>query len=259
VRWPDLKLKVRENPVSPDAIFRGSIYFPYIASGSAAHADVELLFPRRGLFVQDGFGLSTRFPFSFLIKTRRIPVTREMVVYPSVEPTDDFFQVLPMITGEFEAFTRGRGYDLYRIREYLPEDSARLVDWKATAKSGSLKVREFTREDERKLRIIFDNPPPGTVDADDYENAIQLTASLAWHFAGTNTQLSFVAPGYEGSSDVLDFLRFLALVKPESGDSVLKSLPATQDYNLVITAQAHGSVPTELWSSSYIVFMDKEK
>jgi hypothetical protein len=58
---------------------------------------------------------------------------------------------------------------------------------------------------------------------------------------------------------VLDFLRFLALVKPESGESVLKSLPATQDYNLVVTAQTHGSVPTELWSSSYIVFMDKEK
>lgn len=259
VRWPDLKLRIRPAPAAPDAIFHGSVYFPYIASGSATHADVELCFPHRGLFVQEGFGLSTRFPFSFLVKTRRIPVTREMVVYPSVDPTDEFFQVLPMITGEFEAFVRGRGYDLYRIREYLPEDSARLVDWKATAKSGSLKVREFTREDERKLRIIFDNPSPGAVPSEDYEAAIQLTASLAWHFAGTNTQLSFVAPGYAGSSDVLDFLRFLALVKPEVGVSILQSLPATQDYNLVVTAQAHGSVPTELWSSSYIVFMDKDK
>ncbi|MCU1285450.1 MAG: hypothetical protein JWO13_1800 [Acidobacteriales bacterium] len=257
VRWPDLKLKVREAAPAADAIFRGSVYFPYIASRSSAHADIELSFTRRGLFVQDGFGLSTRFPFSFLIKTRRLSITREMVVYPSVEPTDDFFQVLPMITGEFEAFVRGRGYDLYRIREYMPEDSARLVDWKATAKSGSLKVREFTREDERKLRIIFDNPSPGTVSTEQYETAIQLTASLAWHFAGTNTQLSFVAPGYTGSTDVLDFLRYLALVTPAENDSVLQSLPVTQDYNLVVTARAHGSVPTELWSSSYIVFMDK--
>ncbi len=65
-----------------------------------------------------------------------------------------------MITGEVESFVRGRGYDLYRIREYMPEDSARHVDWKATAKSGSLKVREFSREDERKLRLVFDNPAP---------------------------------------------------------------------------------------------------
>src|SRR6266436_2117490 len=58
--------------------------------------------------------------------------------------------------------------DLYLIREYMPEDSARHVDWKATAKTGSLKVREFSREDERKLRIVFDNPGPGAVSEQTY-------------------------------------------------------------------------------------------
>jgi uncharacterized protein (DUF58 family) len=218
---------------------------------------VELNFPRRGRYVQNGFGLATRFPFSFLLKTRRVTLTREMIVYPSVEQTDDFFHVLPMVTGEFEAYVRGRGHDLYRIREYLPEDSARMVDWKATAKSGALKVREFTREDERKLRIVFDNPAPGAVTPEDYEAAIQLTASLAWHFSDGSTQLSFVASGYNGQGEVLDFLRYLALIEPGDGVSVLQGLPITEHYNLVVTAQAHGSVPTRLWSSSYIVFMDK--
>ena len=96
-----------------------------------------------------------------------------------MEPTDEFFEVLPLITGEFETFARGRGDDLYRIREYMPEDSARHVDWKATAKSGSLKVREFSREDERKVRLVFDNPSPGTVSEQAYENAVTLAASLA--------------------------------------------------------------------------------
>jgi len=68
-------------------------------------------------------------------------------------------EVLPMITGELETNQRGRGSDLYRIRDYEPEDSARHVDWKATAKSGELKVREYTREDERRVCIVFDNPP----------------------------------------------------------------------------------------------------
>ena len=70
-----------------------------------------------------------------------------------------------MITGELETNQRGRGSDLYRIRDYEPEDSARHVDWKATAKSGELKVREYTREDERRLCIIFDNPAPGVLDS----------------------------------------------------------------------------------------------
>lgn len=259
VNWPDLKLRLMETPAASDSIFQGAVYFPYIGARGSAHADVELNFPRRGRYVQNGFGLATRFPFSFLVKTRRMNLSREMVVYPSVEPTDDFFHVLPMVTGEFEAYVRGRGYDLYRIREYLPEDSARLVDWKATAKSGALKVREFTREDERKLRIVFDNPAAGAVTLEDYEAAIQLTASLAWHFADGSTQLSFVAAGYEGSGEVSHFLRYLALIQPGEAQSVLQGLPITEDYNLVVTAQAHGSVPTELWSSSYIVFMDKRR
>jgi uncharacterized protein (DUF58 family) len=264
LRLPDLRLEAVGPAVSPDAIFRSSIYFPFISARSVAHADVDLEFPRRGFFVQDGFSLATRFPFSFLLKTRTVPLNRELVVYPSVEPTDEFFQVLPMITGEFEVFMRGRGFELYRIREHMPEDSARLVDWKATAKSGSLKVREFTREDERKLRIIFDNPAPGTVSHEDYESAVALTASLAWHFSELRTQLTFVAPGYHQSSGqaegIFDFLKYLALVQPavNETENALQNLRKSPDYNIVVTAQPRGSLPTNLWASSYIIFMRAE-
>jgi uncharacterized protein (DUF58 family) len=255
VKWPDFKFGKKEHTASADAIFRGAVYFPFLAGKHSAHADLELRFPRRGRYVQDSFSLSTRFPFSFLVKSRTVAADRELIVYPSVTPTDEFFQVLPMITGEFEAFVRGRGYDLYRIREHMPEDSARLVDWKATAKSGALKVREFTREDERKLRIVFDNPPGEAVNDSDYEAAVALTASLAWHFSDSHTQLTFCAPEYEGSN-IMDFLRYLALVKADGKKSMLPDLKPTSDYNVIITAQPRGSLPTELWASSYIVFMN---
>lgn len=257
IRLPDLKLRYLDLPRAADAIFQGAVYFPYISGGAAAYADIQLGFPRRGRYAQESFGVSTRFPFSFLRKTRRIPSQKEILVYPSVAPTDEFFQVLPMITGEFEAFVRGRGYDLYLIREHVPGDSARHVDWKATAKTGGLKVREFTREDERKLRIVFDNPEPGVMTEKGYESAVQLAASIAWHFSGTNTELSFASQGFEATHDVFTFLRFLALVQPAKGGSVLPELKATRDYNLILTSQARGSLPTELWASSYIVFMEK--
>jgi uncharacterized protein (DUF58 family) len=270
VRVPDLALRRATAPASRPPIFSGSVYFPYVAPATAASADLELKFERRGLYVQDDFGLSTRFPFSFLNKTRRVSLRgqqtrrtsgeampgRELLVYPPVEPTDDLFQVLPMITGEFEAFVRGRGYDLYRIREYLPEDSARHVDWKATAKTGSPKVREFTREDERKLRIVFDNPAPGAVCERAYERAVALAASLAWHFTGENTDLSFAAPGYSGSSDVFDFLRYLALLEPRAEPPVIERLEVTGDYNVILTARPRGSIPTALWTCSYFVFIE---
>ncbi|HEU5402788.1 MAG TPA: DUF58 domain-containing protein, partial [Terriglobales bacterium] len=250
IRWPDVALeRIRIAPSLP-SFFDQRVYFPYIPAGDSGHADVDLFFPRRGRFVQNGFGLSTRFPFSFLVKTRRVPLTREIIVYPSVEPTDEFFEVLPLITGEFETYMRGRGYDLYRIREYEPEDSARHVDWKSTAKSGSLKVREFTREDERKMRLVFDNPAPGAVSSPAYERAVALAASLAWHFAGEHTEISFAGNGYDGDPDIYRFLEYLALIEPSAETSVLEKLRASDEYNLVLTPRPRGSIPTELWETS---------
>ena len=254
-RLPDLQLRAGGETAAPPAIFTAPVYFPYIAARAAATADVELRFERRGRYQQGSFGIATRFPFSFLVKTRRIALEREIIVFPSVEPPDEMFEILPMITGEFESFVRGRGHDLYRIREHMPEDSARHVDWKATAKSMSLMVREFTREDERKLRIVFDNPAPGVVSEAAYEKAVAMAGSLGWHFAEEPTELSFAAPGYNGADDIYEFLRYLAIVEPGDAESVLDHLSVTDDYNVIVTARPRGSIPTRLWTCSYFVFM----
>ena len=245
----------REHRRPPRVIFEGTAYFPYLPAGGELQAHLQLRFDRRGTYRQQGFGLATRFPFAFLTKTRRLPLSREIVVYPRVEPADNFFEILPIIRGEFETFARGRGYDLYRIREYMPEDSARHVDWKATAKSGSLKVREFSREDERKLRIVFDNPQSGLVSETEYEQAVALAASLAWHFANENTEISFVAQDYTGEPDIFRFLAYLAIVEPRPSPSVIDRLAPSDDYNIVFTARARGSLPTMLWACSYFVFL----
>ena len=256
IRVPDLALRRDPDPPDPQQIYSGAVYFAYIPGGGSVSADVELLFERRGEYQQDEFGVRTRFPFSFLEKTRHIAMREKVIVYPRVDQTDELFEVLPMIRGEFEAFVRGRGYDLYRIREYMPEDSARHVDWKATAKSMSLKVREYTREDERKLRIVFDNPAAGEVTPAAYESAVELAASLAWHFAAEDTELTFVAPGYSGAPDIYEFLRYLALVQPGASAVGLETLPLTTDYNVILTARPRGSIPTQLWASSYFVFIE---
>ncbi len=243
-------------PPEPRTVLQTSVYFPYVPARTSACADVELRFPRRGRYLQESFGLATRFPFSFLLKTRRIPLRTEVLVYPAVEQTDALFEALPLITGEFESFVAGRGYDLHRIREYAPGDSARHVDWKSSAKTGSLMVREFTREDQRKVRMVFDNPARRAVSASNYEKGITLAASLAWHFAGENAQLTFVTPDLSSSTDLYDFLRYLSLVEPGPSDGLLESLLPTPDYNIIFTARPRGSIPTGLWSSSYFLFFD---
>jgi uncharacterized protein (DUF58 family) len=252
VRVPDRRLRrVLENPEK--AILQQTVYFPFLAPRQELRADLEMNFPARGCYREKDFGLATRFPFAFLMKTRRIALAREVIVYPKVEPPQEFFEVLPMVTGEFAAFVRGRGYDLYRIREYLPEDSARHVDWKATARTGALKVREFSREDERKLRIVFDNPLPGVLDPQAYERAVHLAASLGWHFHHEDVEISYVAPGLEPTTDVFAFLHYLALVEPQEATSVLERLRASEDYNVIVTARDRSQLPPILAARSYMI------
>ncbi len=255
LQLPDRRLQRIAKQHSPPVIFQGVAYFPYLPAKSELIADLELNFERRGRYQQDGFGLATRFPFAFLTKTRRIPLAREVVVYPRVTATSELFEILPMIRGEFETFSRGRGSDLYRIRDYMPEDSARHVDWKATAKSGGLKVREFSREDERKLRIVFDNSAPGELSPEDYEKGIAVAASLAWHFSDDHTRLSFYSQQYLGSADIYNYLNHLALAQPQRMPSAIEQLEPTDDFNIIVTARKPGNIPAQLWECSYLVFI----
>jgi uncharacterized protein (DUF58 family) len=189
------------------------------------------------------------------VKSRRVKLTRELLVYPALLESHDFLEMLPMITGEYVTLLRGRGTELYRIREHTPEDPARFVDWKATAKTGNLKIREFSREDERRLRLVFDNPAPDAVTDEAYEHAVSMAASLAWHFTGQNVELSYVATNYSGTPHLYDFLVYLALVAPTAGESILESLPVSADYNVIITARQPGSIPNSLWASSYVIYI----
>ncbi len=274
-QWLQLRdWRVRRVDVAPSApgIFDGMIYFPYLPSGAELAADLELLFERRGRYSESSFGVATRFPFAFLTKTRHVALQREILVYPPVVPPDELFEILPLVRGEWESFVRGRGSDLHMIREYMPEDSARHVDWKATAKSGSLKVREFSREDERRVCIVFDNPAAGLISDPAYERAVNLAASLAWHFSEQDAEVSFVIPGQGRGLDLYEFLARLAVIEPrenppaESQAGMLQadairdlSIEDTGEYNIILTARPQGSLPTTWWNCSYFVFLGEER
>ncbi|HLJ86222.1 MAG TPA: DUF58 domain-containing protein [Candidatus Angelobacter sp.] len=256
IRLSDLTLQRVPAPTEQPKIFEKHVHFTFVPACSVADAQVELTFPRRGRYSQETLSLATRFPFSFLTKSRRVKLARELLVYPAILESADFLDVLPMIAGEFTAFVRGKGVELYRIREHFQEDPARFVDWKATAKTGALKVREFTREDERRLRIVFDNSAPGAVSPAAYEHGVSLAASFACHFAEENVELSFLAAGFGGAGLLDDFLGYLSVVEPDRENSVLDSLPPSAAYNLIITGRKSGALSPALQTSSYVIYME---
>jgi uncharacterized protein (DUF58 family) len=233
---------------------------------------VELTFPRRGRYTQEGFRVSTKFPFGLLLKAHEVTSKQEILVLPDVQPTEEFYEILPLIGGEMESFYKGRGHDLYAIRNYQESDSARHVDWKATAKAQQLKVREFTREDERRLVLVFDtNLPTANEKAlAQFEKGVNFCACLAWHFHEIDAQMQFIADGFEtpmapAGEIIYPVLETLALVEPRTHDAgaaastedlQTRIASAAHGFHIVITSRPRGSIPTNLWGTSYLVFMD---
>jgi len=265
----DAEGRKRKKNAAPPArqILDAPVYVPYIPHRSSVTQHVEVTFPRRGRYTQEGFRVSSKFPFGFVRKSHEVPARQEILVLPNVQPTEEFYEILPMIGGEIESLYKGRGNDLYAIRDYQEGDSARHVDWKASAKAQAVKVREFTREDERRLVLVFDALLPNA-DASllaKFERAVTFCACLAWHFYEIDAHLQFLTNGHEtpmapSAEIIYPTLEALALIEPvldASAPSVLSAIAAgPRTYNVIITAQPHGSIPTSLWGSSYMVFMD---
>jgi uncharacterized protein (DUF58 family) len=222
-----------------------SIYFPVIPGGAVLEETVEVRFPRRGVYKENSFSFSTRFPFGFLEKTARVTLRREAIVYPSIEPREGFEDLLAGITGEIETHYQGLGKDFYRIRPYNAFESSRHVDWKATAHTGDLQVREFAREAERTVEIFLDCDFPFEL-AEWFERAVNCCAFLCWRLSRQETQIHFRAQDFTfrlpAEGDIYTILKYLALVNSRSGRI---SPPLDESsYQVVFTAAPHRFLET---------------
>jgi uncharacterized protein (DUF58 family) len=210
---------IRDMAASSSPVLESGVYFPLIAGGATLEETVEVRFPRRGTYRENGFALSTGFPFGFLEKSARVTLRRETVVYPPIHPQPGFEDLLLGIAGEIETHYRGLGKDFYRIRPYEVLESARHVDWKATAHVGSLQVREFAREQERRVEIFLDRGVPVALDAW-FEHAIDCCAFLAWRLSGQGASIHFRSNGFSfrqpEEGDIYTILKYLALVYPQA-------------------------------------------
>lgn len=272
---PSFSLRVeavtKKNAPAP-VLLATPVYFPYLPRQDSVKQTVPLLFARRGKYRQETFRIVTRFPFGFLQKARRLDLPSEALVYPSVDATPEFLEVLPGIQGAIETLAKGRGQDLYALRDYLPTDSARHVHWKASARLGSLMVREFAREDDTRVLLVLD-PHSGAARADStpaekerFERAVELCAAIAWSFHERGTLLEFrsasaTVPLAPVTENIFEVLRYLALVQAlpvEAEQNRLKELALeAESFKIIVTSQPRGSIPAEVWNSSYVVFAEE--
>jgi uncharacterized protein (DUF58 family) len=272
-------------PAAPDrAIFRHIAYFPILRPGETRSELAVQSFPHRGLYRLEGFWISTRFPFGFFRRGERIEAKGEVLVYPLVREISSFFGLLPFLPGRVEGRHVGQGESLYSIRKYREVESARILDWKATAKTDELMAREFAREEESRFCLILDthvHARSGAACEDSFEKAVSLSASIAAYFLNEGAGMEFITPHDHvprgtGTDHLYRILRSLAVVEYEIARTAAFSeswpqgeflgIKASQDlrqilsdkvFKIIITSRPRGSFSSTIWRSSHVVFFDE--
>ncbi len=221
LKWimPSVSIQISGAPLGgQESILRSPIYYPLLPGRAAIEEEAEVYFPRRGEHGHNLFVFTTRFPFGFIEKQINVTLRRDTLVYPAIETRPEWEPLAAMIRGELESQSPGGEQDFYRIRPYVSSESARHLDWKSSARTSELQVREFAREQRQTLEMILDRCiGPGHEEW--FEGAIECCAFLAWEFQDSPLVLRsqrYVARVPE-DADVYDLLKFLALAAPDSG------------------------------------------
>jgi uncharacterized protein (DUF58 family) len=60
------------------------------------------------------------------------------------------------LAGEYHSVFKGRGMDFDEVREYVPGDEVRTIDWNVTARAGHPFVKKYTEERELNILLLVD-------------------------------------------------------------------------------------------------------
>jgi uncharacterized protein (DUF58 family) len=233
------------------SVYSSDLYFPIIPGGATVEEPVNVRFARRGRHKENSFLLRSRFPFGFAERQVRLTLRTEVLVYPCLDPAPAVERVWKQIRGDLETQVRGRGHDFYRIRPYEPLESARHLDWRASAHTGELQVREFARDADPSVELFFDlNADPAW-----FEKAVECAAFLVWEVTQSGARLRFrshdvdIAVPLEG--DVYRVLGYLALVEPRTVSGV--PAPGRDDHVRVVVSTAPERFAEGAWGNARLI------
>jgi uncharacterized protein (DUF58 family) len=263
-------------------VLQHAAYFPAIPASEGRAELISQSFASRGSYAIDSVRLSTCFPFGLFQRGEFVSVRGEILVYPAIREVSSDLHLLPFLPGKFEAKRKGHGESLYAIRDYREGESARLMHWKATAKTGKLMAREHARDEESEFCLILDTliPEHEPDPIDRFEKAVSLAASLAAHFAREGSDFEYLAPSEHvprgtGTDHLFRILRSLAVVQCQQKERWETSRDLTDDFagvlerdelarilsgkvfKIIITSRSREAFPAAIQKSSHVIRFDE--
>src|ERR1019366_3317919 len=148
-------------------------------------------------------------------------------------------EVTDVLGGSYHSVFKGRGMEFEEVREYLPGDEVRSIDWNVTARFGHPYIKKFKEERELTVMLVVDVSASGqfgSVRRTKNDLAAELAALLAFSAIRNNDKVGLImftdriekfVPPKKGRRHVLRVVReILAFVPAGHGTD----LPLALDY-----------------------------
>ncbi len=174
-------------------------------------------------------------PKEILKKIRRIELrTRRLV--------DSSF------AGAYQSVFKGRGMNFEEVREYVPGDEIRAIDWNVTARMDTPYVKKFTEEREMTVMLLVDVSASGnygSVENSKRELAAEVASILAFSAIQNNDKVGLLLftdeielfiPPKKGRMHTLRLIREMLYFEPKQHGT---NLAVALDYlNKVVSRRA---------------------
>lgn len=135
-------------------------------------------------------------------------------------------QVNDLLAGEYLSAFKGRGMEFDSVREYVPGDEIRSIDWNVTARSSAPYVKTFCEERELTVLLAVDISASGAFGSQrltKMETAVEVAAVLMFTSLKNNDKVGLLffandvikyIPPRKGRGNVLRLIRELLATEP---------------------------------------------
>ena len=144
------------------------------------------------------------------------------------------YPVEHLLAGEYRSVFKGRGMDFDELREYVPGDDVRVIDWNVTARTGQPYIRRYIEERELSVWFLVDISASclaGGGSRSKRDVVHEITALLALSAARNNDRtglilfsdrIEHVVPARKGVQHTMRLLNDLLKVEPEGRGTELQ-------------------------------------
>ena len=160
--------------------------------------------PLRGFYTIGPVCIRVQDEFGLFHNEKEIQLYDDYLVFPKMEDIKDAMvksRVPKIFTGAVAIRNPGEGSNFFNLREYLPGDPMRKVNWKATARQdGKMMVNEFERDAVSDVVLIVDSrqvSETGPVSRNSLVFSTRAAASLSQYFLSRRDSVGLVVYGDE--------------------------------------------------------------